>query len=209
MADARTILPSTPDRVLAAAVVAFSAHGYEATSLDALAAELGIRKQTILYHFSSKEQLLAAVIDAAGAELVDVVEQALSGQVPVRRGVDPAWWRVEAAVRSVFRLAGRRPELLGLLREVSRLGPPPATRLRQRLDPFVARATTFLEEEMDAGRMRRQDALLLLLNGYSTVIGAATEIEVLRALGVEPTAKTLVRRRRELTEFLRSALVPT
>jgi hypothetical protein len=36
----------------------------------------------------------------------------------------------------------------------------------------------------------------------------ATEVEVLKALGYEPTARSLVRRRRELLSFLRSALVP-
>jgi TetR/AcrR family transcriptional regulator len=191
---------STPARVVDAALRAFGTAGYEATSLDALAGELGIRKQTILYHFSSKELLLEAVIDEAGAELIDVVEGALDG-------VGPGWDRVVAVVRSVFRLAGRRPELLGLLREASRLGPPPSTRLLARLDPFILRATTFLEDEMAAGQMRRQDARLLLLNAYSTVIGAATEVEVLRALGVEPTARSLVRRRTDLIEFLRSALL--
>jgi TetR/AcrR family transcriptional regulator len=178
----------------------FAAHGFEATSLDALAAELGIRKQTILYHFSSKDLLLEAVIDQAGAELIAVVEDAVAD-------TGPGWERVEAVVRSVFRLAGRRPDLLGLLREVSRLGPPASSWLRARLDPFVAQATQFLDEEMASGQMRRQDALLLLLNAYSTVIGAATEVEVLRALGVEPTSRTLVRRRAELLEFLRSALI--
>src|SRR5439155_23612486 len=116
--------------------------------------------------------------------------------------------RVEAVVRSVFRLAERRPELLGLVREVSRLGPPAATRLTSALDPLVARATGFLEAEMAAGRMRRQNARLLLLNAYSVVIGAAAEVEVLRALGYEPTARSLVRRRAELLAFLRSALTP-
>ena len=111
-------------------------------------------------------------------------------------------------MRSVFRLAGRRPELLGLLREVSRLGPPPATRFREMLGPFIERATSFLEEGMAAGEFRRQDARLLLLATYSTVIGVATEVEVLRALGVEPTARSLVRRRAELLAFLRSALLP-
>ncbi len=189
-----------------AALTAFAAHGYEATSLDALASELGIRKQTILYHFTSKEQLLDEVIAAAGAELIDTVGSALDRPGARRGGSDDGWWRVEAAVRSVFRLAGHRPELLGLLREVSRLGPPAATRLREQLDPFVARATVFLDRQMATGEMRHQDALLLLLNAYSTVIGAATEVEVLRALGVEPTARTLVRRRAELLDFLRPAL---
>ena len=70
----------------------------------------------------------------------------------------------------------------------------------------VTGATGFLEAEMAAGAMRRQDSRLLLLNAYSLVIGAATEVEVLRALGYEPTAASLLRRRAELVEFLRSAL---
>ncbi|HET9690610.1 MAG TPA: helix-turn-helix domain-containing protein [Acidimicrobiales bacterium] len=201
MAGATTAAPvATQERVLDGALRAFGTRGYEGTSLDAIAADLGIRKQTILYHFPSKELLLEAVIDRAGAELVAALEGALA-----RSG--PGWGRVEAIVRSVFRLAARRPELLGLLREVSRLGPPPATQLRLRLEPFVAAATVYLDEEMRAGAIRRQDSRLLLLAAYSAVIGMATEVEVLRAVGLEPTARNLVRRRAELLAFLRSALL--
>jgi hypothetical protein len=60
---------------------------------------------------------------------------------------------------------------------------------------------------MEAGNVRRQEPRLLLLSAYSAVIGVATEVEVLRALGVEPTARSLVRRRNELLQFLRSALL--
>ena len=60
---------------------------------------------------------------------------------------------------------------------------------------------------MDAGRMRRHDPRVLLLAAYSMVTGLATEVEVLRALGEEPSARSLVRRRRELLSFLRSALL--
>ena len=111
------------------------------------------------------------------------------------------------SVRSVFRLAAGRPELLGLVREVGRLGPPAATRLMVALDPLVARASSFLEAEMDAGRMRRHEPRLLLLAIYSTVVGMITEVEVLRALGEEPTARSLVRRRQEILRLLRSALL--
>jgi TetR/AcrR family transcriptional regulator len=200
MTSARTT-PSTRDRVVDAAVVAFGSRGYEATSLDALAGELGVRKQTILYYCPSKEALLDAAIDRAAGELSSVLEQALDG-------AGNGWDRVEAIVRSVFRLAARRPEILGLLREVSRVGPPASTRLTAALGPLIGRASAFLEVEMDAGTMRRHDSKLLLLAAYSAVIGVATEVEVLRALGYEPTARSLVRRRRELLSFLRSALVP-
>ena len=192
---------NTRARVVDAAIVAFGSRGYDATSLDALAGELGIRKQTILYYCPSKEALLDAAIDRAAAELSAVLEESLDG-------AGNGWGRVEAVVRSVFRLAARRPELLGLLREVSRLGPPAATRLTTALGPLIGRAALFLEGEMEAGAMRRHDPKLLLLAAYSAVIGVATEVEVMRALGYEPNGRSLVRRRRELLSFLRSALVP-
>ena len=193
---------NTRERILDEALASFGTKGYEATSLDALAALLGVTKQAILYHFASKEQLLEAVIDRSAAELSTTLEDAL-----LTAAGDGGWERIEAIVRSVFRLAARRPELLGLLREVTKLGPPAASRLNDALDPLIARATGFLEVEMDAGTMRRQEPRLLLLSAYSAVIGVATEVEVLRALGYEPTLRSLVRRRGELLSFLRSALV--
>ncbi len=190
---------TTGERVLTAAVESFGTRGYEATSLDALAAGLGLRKQTILYWYPSKDVLLDAVVDRAAAELAAALERALS-----RAG--EGWVRVEAIVKSVFRLSVRRPELLGVVREASRLGPPAATRLLRALEPLMVRATGFLGEEMAAGRMRPQDPRLVLLAAYSAVLGMATEVEVLRALGFEPTARDLVRRRDQLLQFLRSAL---
>ena len=111
-------------------------------------------------------------------------------------------------MRTVFRLAMRRPELLGLLRELSRLGPVYSARLAAELEPMVEPAVAWLEAEMDAGRLRRLDARLLLVSVYSTILGAATEAEVLRAVGIEPTMRSWAHRRRELLRFLHSALVP-
>jgi AcrR family transcriptional regulator len=179
----------------------FGGRGYDATSLDSLAAELGVRKQTILYYFPSKEALLDAVIDACADELTAELERTLA-----RAG--RGWDRVEALVRKVFRLAARRPELLGFLREASRLGPPASTRLIARLEPLVRRAQLFLEAEMEAGTFQRHDPSIVLLTAYSMVLGVATEVEVQRALGIEPTLRSLVRRRRALEAFLRQALAP-
>ena len=191
---------NTADRILDEALNSFGSSGYDSTSLDALADRLEISKQTILYWFPSKEALMAAVIQRSAEELSKALEAALEE-------AGDGWDRIEAIVRSVFRLAARRPALLGLLREVARLGPPAATQMTEALDPLVARATGFLSDEMDAGRMRKSDPRLLLLAMYSTVIGMVTEVEVLRALGEEPTARSLVRRRTDVLELLRSALV--
>lgn len=182
-------------------MTAFGGKGYDATSLDDLAAELGIRKQSILYHFPSKEILLDAVVDQAVGELTDVLWGVIATS-------DNGFDRVEAMVRGVFRMAMRRPELLGLLREVTRLGPPVLNRATDALDPLIKGATEWLQEEMRAGRVRQSDPQLLAFSVYSTVMGVATEIEVLRAVGVEQTLREAALRRRELLRFLRSALQP-
>ncbi len=189
------------DRVLSVALASFGGRGYDSTSLDALATELGVTKQTILYYFPSKEELLDAVIDQGAAELTAVLEQAVAG-------AGPGWDRVEALVRAVFRLALRRPELLGILRELTRLGPPHATRLLDALAWLVDPAVAWLEAEIEAGRLRQADPRLLLVSVYSTLIGAATEVEVLRGVGIPAGRRSLVLRRRELLRFLHAALVP-
>ena len=190
----------TRERILDAALAAWGTRGYEATSLDALAAGLGITKQSILYWFSSKEALLDSLIARSAEELAQAMHTGLDG-------AGDGWAKVEAAVRSVFRVASRRPQLLGLVREVSRLGPPASTRMTAELQPLLSKASSFLEAEMDAGHMRRHDPNLLLLAIYSTVIGLVTEVEVLRALGEEPSARSLVRRRADVLQLLRSALM--
>ena len=55
---------TTRDRILDAALRAYGTEGFAVTSLDALADQLGIRKQTILYYFPSKHAVFEAVIDA-------------------------------------------------------------------------------------------------------------------------------------------------
>jgi len=144
--------------------------------------------------------VLEAVIERSARELSEALQLALDG-------AGPSWQRVEAVVRSVFRLAARRPELLNLLREVARLGPPAATQMLAALDPLVQRASDFLQAEMDAGTMRRHEPRLLLLAIYSTVIGMVTEVAVLQGFGEEPTARSLVRRRTDVLNLLRSALM--
>jgi AcrR family transcriptional regulator len=192
---------STRDRILDVALGAYGTDGFSATSLDALADQLGVRKQTILYYFPSKQALFDAVVDEAAADLVKVFDEEASRGLS---GVE----QVDAIVRHVFRLAVRRPELLGLVREVTRPGSVTAERLAGHVAPTFDRARDFLQREMDAGRMRASDPSMLLLSLYSTVVGVATELEVQRALGLPPSLRATVARRQELIRFLRAALAP-
>lgn len=57
-------LPPTPDRILAAATKLFYAKGIRAVSLDDVAAATGVTKRTLYYHFTSKDDLVAAYLAA-------------------------------------------------------------------------------------------------------------------------------------------------
>ena len=54
----------TRERAVAVALELFTAQGFEQTSLREVAERLGITKAALYYHFNSKEQLFAAVMES-------------------------------------------------------------------------------------------------------------------------------------------------
>lgn len=192
----------TRDRILTAATDLFGTRGVEGVSLDAIAAEVGVRKQTLLYWFPSRDELLGAVLASVAAELAVLIEAA------VRAAPDDPLAKVDAVVAAVFRPAVRRPALLGLVREVNRLPSAQSDRLLATMAPFVDRATAWLAAEMHTGRVRRADPRLIVALAVATVTGIATEPDLLRVTGWRPTVSELRHLRDELRQFLHAALAP-
>lgn len=191
---------STRQRILDTALESFGTRGVDGTSLDALARTLGLRKQSILYYFRSKNGLFQAVVDEAATEFISELDDVV--------GSNDVWEQVEGTVRVVFRLAVQRPALLGLLREASRPGSMVAVQLTSRLSNHIEAAHHSLEIALKDGRVAGDNARLLLFSLYSTIMGVATEVEVLRAMGIEPSLRSLAERRSELLRFLSAALDP-
>ncbi|MEL7157232.1 MAG: TetR/AcrR family transcriptional regulator [Actinomycetota bacterium] len=191
----------TKQRVISAATIAFAERGVAGTSLDDLARTLGVTKQTILYHFRSKDGLVAEVLSSGARELQLVLEGASAAS-------RPGWDRIESVVRAAFGLAVARPELLGLLRELSRLGPAYSQPVIAMLQPLVDAAVVELEAGMADGRFRRSDPRLVLVSAYATVTGVVTDVEVLRAVGLRLDLRVAASLRRTLLEFLGAALAP-
>ena len=197
---------STRQRILDTALDTFGRTGIDGASLDDLARSLGLRKQSILYYFPSKVALFEAVVDEAADTFIAELDDVLADEVGVVATAD-VWEQVEGTVRVVFRLAVQRPALLGLLREASRPGSPVAAQLTSRLATLIEAAQHNLEIALKEGTVKGDDARLLLFSLYSTIMGVATEVEVLRAMGIEPTLRSLAERRIELLRFLRDALI--
>ncbi len=191
---------NTKHRLIEAASAAFVARGVAGTSLDEIARSTGVTKQTILYHFKSKNGLLEAVLSEAAETLKTELDQAVAQ-------VAPGWKQVEAVVRSAFALGVRRPELLGLLGEVSRLGPPQSELVLAVLQSTIDRAIVALQQGMDTGDYRRSDPRLVLLSSYSAVTGVVTDTAALRGVGLELDLRVAVKLRQSLLDFLRAALL--
>src|SRR3954467_9239544 len=67
MVSARTSEPgesAVRRRCITAATQLFAAHGFDGTSVQAIADALGVTKQAVLHHFASKEALREAVLSA-------------------------------------------------------------------------------------------------------------------------------------------------
>ena len=184
------------------AIRQFGREGYKGASLESIAGAVGVRKQTLLYYFPTKDALLEACLAAAGERLATTIESALAGKVAY-------WERAEAVIRAVFKLAAAWPEFPMFVREAGRLGPDAFDRFAAVIDPLRERAVAFLQAGMDDGEIRKQDPALLLFTLYTAVVGALSEASVLHAVvGGDQSRVSLKRREIETLAFVRAALRP-
>lgn len=98
--------PGTRDRIIAVATRLFYRDGIRAVSVDAVAEAAGLTKRTLYYHFSSKDELIAAYLSAR-----DQPNLAL-----FQRWFAEAEGGVEQKLRGVFlklASAARRPSWIG------------------------------------------------------------------------------------------------
>ncbi|WP_296942705.1 TetR/AcrR family transcriptional regulator [uncultured Massilia sp.] len=70
--------------ILAAAADQFRAHGYEASSVDSIAAAAGVSKRTVYNHFPSKEDLFAETIVQLFQSSTDTLDYAYRRDVGLR-----------------------------------------------------------------------------------------------------------------------------
>jgi TetR/AcrR family transcriptional regulator len=190
-------------RLLAEAIRLFGKNGYQGTSLDAVASAAGVRKQTLLYYFPTKDALLEACVLQASKKVAHALSEALEAETSNSR-------KAEAVVHALFGLAEEWPEFPSFVREAGRLGPEVVERFAAVLEPLRLRALGFLARAMEDGQIRRQDPALLLFTLYTAVIGSITEAGVLRAVvGEDKSRMALHRREEEVLSFIRNALAPS
>lgn len=73
----------TLQRIVEAGTRLFIAHGYEATTLDAIAAEAGISRRTFFYYFKSKDEILLSMQSGLGDMLAEALPKQPGDQRPI------------------------------------------------------------------------------------------------------------------------------
>jgi TetR/AcrR family transcriptional regulator len=195
---------STRDLILFEALHCFGEAGYDGTSLNDIAAGVGIRRPSLLHHFPSKDALYRAVVLEAFASWFNLVERAnLDG--------DTGWPQFERVLQLAFQYFEEQPAFVRLARrEALDGGPVLFQELGSELQPLFDHAVEFLEREMDAGRLRRYDSRQLVFTAYGAVLSYLSDATFVRTLsGDDPTdPATLAARRQHVLDLLRNALVP-
>jgi AcrR family transcriptional regulator len=155
--DAPGPRPTGREALLAGAIGHFAEHGVGDTSLRALAEAIGTSHRMLIYHFGSREGLLAAVVDTveqgARETLARMVDEAKADPDPVEAGL--RYWHLVTDEALVY------GPLFFELSSHAMLGLPHAAGLRERL------VTTWLDaleamwgaRGVPAGRAREQGRL--------------------------------------------------
>ncbi|MDA0165512.1 TetR/AcrR family transcriptional regulator [Solirubrobacter ginsenosidimutans] len=137
----------TRDRILEVAIGVFAGRGFRSVSIDAIAAEAGVSRQGLLYHFPSKTELLVAALDQHEQDNAETVVKLFEDNDRVLVATMRAYVRASAPNRGLIRM------LLVLAAEAMDAEHPAHDHFVERYRALRGDLTRLIAAEQAAGRV--------------------------------------------------------
>jgi TetR/AcrR family transcriptional regulator len=190
------------EQIRSAATQLFATLGYEGTSLQAIAERVGVTKQTLLYHYPSKDALRRAVLEQVFAHWRERLPQMLEA-------VTSGHGRFEALTRELLRFFETDANRARLLARELLDNPDEMRRLLvDNLKPWVLLVAQYIREGQKTGIIHADlDPEAYVLNVIMLVLSNATVRSLTESvLGSDARHDAASRQMDELLRLTRTAL---
>ncbi len=169
---------STRSRIQDVALALFTENGYEATSLREIAERLGVTKAALYYHFKTKEDIVASLMDDRVQVLHDLLEwaRAQPNTIEMRRELIRRYAaeleasrnhevmrfleRNQTALRDHPKSEQMRETMFAVLKLLSSPDQPLATQLKCSMSIFALHGAWFMTRDADVTDAERSAAAL-------------------------------------------------
>ena len=176
------------DRLLEEATRLFAEKGFDGSSLQEIAAAVGVSKPSLLYHFPSKEDLRRRVLEAVLARWNDVMPRLLLAATSSHGQFDGVFGEMVAffssepdRARLLLREALDRPH------EVRRL-------MREHVRPWIEATSAYIQKGQAQGRLRKDvDAEAYTAQVINLIVSSIATHQALGATDSERNLAELVR----------------
>jgi AcrR family transcriptional regulator len=192
------------DRIIEEATKRFARDGFASTSVQSIAESVGIRKPSLLYHFSTKDELRDEVIDGVMSRWNDVLPALM-------RAASSGEGRLDSVVDEVMTFFAAEPDRARLLvREMLDRPDSMRDRLRSQVAPWMDFVTRYVRTGIDEGTLHRGvDPETWVLVSVELLVGGIALGDVLGVLLDDDAAAAGERWRREIKRIVRDGLFVT